>query len=186
MLPSAPLIHTERLRLRAHRREDFANCRALWQHAETIRFIGGVAQDDQAVWFRLLRYGGMWPMLGFGFWVFEDKATGAYLGEGGLLDAMRGLDGLAGMPEAGWACMPEAAGRGIATEAMQAVLTWADQALDAPRIGCIVAPGNAPSLRVAGKLGFEEVDRPPFHGEPIVLMHRVAPASQAARQSTSA
>lgn len=171
----APVIETERLRLRPHRRSDFAACKALWQHEETIRFIGGVAQDDQTVWFRLLRYGGMWPMLGFGFWVFEDKASRIYLGEGGLLDAARGIEALEHMPEAGWALVPDAYGRGIATEAMQAALHWADRNLDATRIGCIVDPGNTPSLRVAAKLGFAEVDRPDYHGQPTILMCRDRP-----------
>ncbi len=114
----------------------------------------------------------MWPLLGFGFWVIEDRESGAYLGEGGFLDASRGITGLADIPEVGWVCAPDAAGRGIATEAMQAVLSWADKHLDVPRTGCIIAPGNAPSLRVAAKLGFAEVDRPIHQDEPIILMHR--------------
>jgi RimJ/RimL family protein N-acetyltransferase len=168
----APILETQRLRLRPHTSADFDDCRRLWQHPETVRFIGGAAQDDQAVWFRLLRYGGMWPLLGFGFWLFEDRASGAHLGEGGLLDARRGVAGLAGMPEAGWALMPEAGGRGLATEAMRAVLSWADATLDAARIGCIVAPGNAPSLRVAQKLGFLEAARPDHQGGETVLLYR--------------
>jgi RimJ/RimL family protein N-acetyltransferase len=171
-MSTAPIIETERLRLRPHVRSDYAACKELWQHPETIRFIGGVAQDDQAVWFRLLRYGGMWPMLGFGFWVFEDKANRAYLGEGGLLDAARGIEALEHMPEVGWAIAPAAAGKGIATEAMQAILRWVDANLHVTRTACIIDPGNAPSLRVAAKLGFEEVDRPACRGEPIVLLCR--------------
>jgi len=172
MLNEAPVLLTGRLRLRPHVRADYPLCRALWQHPHTIRFIGGTAQDDQAVWFRLLRYGGMWAMQGYGFWVFEDRQTGAYLGEGGLMDAMRGLSGLAGMPEAGWALMPEAGGKGLATEGLRAILDWADAHLPDERIGCIIDPGNAPSLRLAGKLGFAEVERPDFHGKPTVLLHR--------------
>lgn len=171
-MSEAPIIETARLRLRPHRRADYTACKALWQHPDTIRFIGGVAQDDQAIWFRLLRYGGMWPMLGFGFWVFEDKASRAYLGEGGLLDAARGLDALEHMPEVGWAIMPEASGQGLATEAMTAILTWTDANLHVARTACIIDPGNAPSLRVAAKLGFEEAERPDFQGGPIVLMCR--------------
>jgi len=168
----APVLLTARLRLRPHVRADYAACKRLWQHPDTIRFIGGTAQDDQAVWFRLLRYAGMWPMQGYGFWVFEDRASGAYLGEGGLMDAMRGLAGLADMPEAGWALMPEAGGRGLATEALDAVLGWADANLPAARTGCIIDPANSPSLRVAEKLGFAEAERPAFHGKPIVVLHR--------------
>lgn len=175
-MSEAPVIETERLRLRAHRRSDYPACKALWQHPETARFIGGGGvQDDQAVWFRLLRYGGMWPLLGFGFWVFEDKTNLAYLGEGGLLDAVRGIPFLEHMPEAGWAVMPEAAGKGIATEAMRAILAWTDANLHVTRAGCVIDPGNAPSLRVAAKLGFEEVDRSALNGEPVILLHRERP-----------
>ena len=168
----APILLSARLRLRAHGRDDYAACKALWQHPNTIRFIGGAAQSDQEVWFRLLRYGGMWPLLGFGFWVFEDRATGEFLGEGGLLDARRGVPGLQDIPETGWALIPQAHGRGIATEAMRTVLDWTDATLRADRTGCIIDSGNAASLRVAEKLGYREVGRPLLRGEPIVLLHR--------------
>lgn len=171
-MTSAPILETARLRLRPHRRADYAGCKTLWQHPETIRFIGGAAQDDQAVWFRLLRYGGMWPLLGFGFWVFEDKADRTYLGEGGLLDAARGIEALEHMPEVGWALMPQAHGKGLATEAMQAILAWTDANLHVTRTACIIDPGNAPSLRVAGKLGFEEAERLDYHDKPTVLLCR--------------
>ena len=115
-----------RLRLRPHVLSDYPACKALWQHPNTIRFIGGVAQSDQEVWFRLLRYGGMWALLGYGFWVFEDRNTGEVLGEGGLLNARRDIAGLQDIPEVGWALMPQAQGRGLATEAMTTVLDWAD------------------------------------------------------------
>jgi RimJ/RimL family protein N-acetyltransferase len=171
-IDTAPILLSSRLRLRPHVQGDYPACKTLWQHPETIRFIGGVAQSDQEVWFRLLRYGGMWPLQGYGFWVFEDQVTGEFLGEGGLMNAMRDVAGLQGIPEAGWALMPHAGNRGIATEAMSAVLDWADAQLSAERTGCIIDPGNAASLRVADKLGYVEAGRPGFHGEPIVLLHR--------------
>ncbi|HXC59516.1 MAG TPA: GNAT family N-acetyltransferase [Steroidobacteraceae bacterium] len=168
----APILLSARLRLRPHVRADYPACKALWQHPATIRFTGGVAQSDQDVWFRLLRYGGMWPLLGYGFWVFEDRVTAQYLGEGGLLDARRGIVGLQDIPEAGWAVTPEAGGRGIATEAMSTVLDWVDTQHTIDRTGCIIDAGNAPSLRVASKLGYQETGRPLFRGAPIVLLHR--------------
>jgi RimJ/RimL family protein N-acetyltransferase len=171
-MDTAPILVSARLRLRPHVRSDYPACRTLWQHPETIRFIGGVAQSDQEVWFRLLRYGGMWPLQGYGFWVFEDRATGEFLGEGGLMYAMREVAGLQDIPEAGWALMPHAGNRGFATEAMSAVLDWADAQLSAERTGCIIDPGNAASLRVAAKLGYTEAGRPGLRGEPIVLLHR--------------
>jgi RimJ/RimL family protein N-acetyltransferase len=171
-MSTAPTLLTARLRLRAHVRDDYAACKALWQHPETTRFIGATAQSDQEVWFRLLRYGGMWPMQGFGFWVFEDRATGAFLGEGGLMDAKRDVQGLQDMPEAGWALMPHAGGKGIATEAMSAVLAWADVHVPAERTGCIIDPQHTASLRVAAKLGYVVAGRPGFRGETVVLLYR--------------
>jgi RimJ/RimL family protein N-acetyltransferase len=171
---TAPILLSARLRLRPHGQGDYAACRLLWQHPQTVRFIGRVVPSDQEIWFRLLRYAGMWSLLGFGFWVFEDRATGEYLGEGGLLDARRGVEGLQGIPEAGWALVPEVCGRGLATEAMRAVLDWADLQLRAERTGCIIDPANVASLRVAARLGFVETARPVFQQEPIVLLHRAA------------
>jgi len=169
---SAPQLLTARLRLRPHARTDFHSCKALWQHPHTTRFIAGTPQNDQEVWFRLLRNGGMWPMLGFGPWVFEDRATGAFLGEGGLLYAMRGIQGLDDIPEVGWALTPEACGKGLATEALGAVMDWADENVSAERTGCIIDPANTPSLRLAARLDFAEVARPQFLDKPIVLLHR--------------
>lgn len=174
-MADAPILFTGRLRLRPHVQADFAACKSLWQHPNTIRYITGSPQTDQEVWFRLLRYGGMWPMLGFGFWVFEDVVSGIFLGEGGFLDARRDVQGLLGMPEVGWAMTPEATGKGLATEAMGAALAWADAHLAAQRTGCIISPGNVPSMRVAAKLGYLEVQRPDFQGKPVVLLHRARP-----------
>ena len=171
-MDTAPILLSARLRLRPHVKGDYPECKALWQHPETIRFIGGVAQSDQEVWFRLLRYGRMWPLQGYGFWVFEDRTTGEFLGEGGLMYAMRDVSGLQDIPEAGWALMPHAGSRGIATEAMSVVLDWADAQLSVEHTGCIIDPGNTASLRVATKLGYVEAGRPGLRGEPIVLLHR--------------
>ena len=41
--------------------------------------------------------------MGFGYWVAEEKATGAFLGEIGFADYQRDLEPrLDGVPEAGW------------------------------------------------------------------------------------
>ncbi len=133
-MTTTPILETERLRLRPHRREDYPAMKALWQDARVIRFVGGVAQDDEAVWFRLMRYAGMWALLGFGFWAFEDKASRAFIGEGGLLDAARGIEARAGAYARGWLgrwCRRRRA-RVLATEAMQAILAWTDATLSVP------------------------------------------------------
>lgn len=167
-----PTLTTDRLILRPHRVEDFTACRALWADPQVVRFIGGVPLDEQAVWFRILRYTGMWALLGYGMWAIEDRARGVLLGEAGLLSAHRGLAELEGVPEAGWVLGPDAWGQGIATEAMTAILHWADQGLDAPSIRCIIAPDNGGSIKVAEKLGFSALADASLHGVPTRVFDR--------------
>lgn len=171
-MADAPTIETIRLILRPHRVEDYAACRALWADADVVRHIGGVPQDAQAVWFRLLRYAGMWALLGYGMWVIEERDSGVLLGEAGLLSAERGIAQLEGVPEAGWVLGRAAWGRGIATEAMQAILSWADAHLDAPSIRCIIDPDNSASIKVAEKLGFHALVDADYGGKPTRLFDR--------------
>ncbi|WP_336959392.1 GNAT family N-acetyltransferase [Sphingobium aquiterrae] len=173
-MTQGPILTTERLVLRPHRRDDFDHCCALWGDAAVVRYIGGTVQDRQAVWFRLLRYAGMWALLGYGMWVIEERETGAFLGEAGLLNACRGLPELEGVPEVGWVLAPAAWGRGIATEAMRAVLDWADRELRAPVVRCIIEDGNGASIGVAEKLGFVRLSQTQLHGAPILVMDRHA------------
>jgi RimJ/RimL family protein N-acetyltransferase len=174
---TAPLLHTDRLTLRPHSAADLDACAALWGDAAVVRHIGGAPQDRQAVWFRLLRYAGMWSLLGYGMWAVESRTTGAFLGDAGLMRAERGIAELDDAMEAGWAFGPEAWGRGIATEAMRAVLNWADGTLGAPPIRCIIEPGNAGSIRVAAKLGFLPIAEARAGAQPIRVFERAGQAA---------
>lgn len=160
----APTLMTERLTLRPLSLADWEGYAAAWADPQMTQFIGGQPRTRTESWGKFLQGIGLWPLLGFGYWSFIDRATGAFLGNGGLARFERGLEDLEGYPEAGWAFVPDAWGRGLATEAMQAVLDWSDEALGHPEVRCIIDPGNTASQGVAAKLGFtalREVDFPP-------------------------
>lgn len=171
-MTTAPVIETARLVLRPHRAADYPACRILWSDPAVVRHIGGTPQDAQAVWFRILRYAGMWSLLGYGMWLVEERGSGAFLGEAGLLSAERGLPQLEGVPEAGWVLGPAAWGRGIATEAMAAILDWADAHLDSPSVRCIIEADNAGSVKVAAKLGFTPLGAAALGGKGIDIFDR--------------
>jgi RimJ/RimL family protein N-acetyltransferase len=82
---------------------------------------------------------------------------------------------LEGEPEAGWVLAPWAHGRGFATEAVRAMLAWADAQLAAPRTVCLIAPDNAASIHVAGKCGYHERIRTTFKGEDTIVFERPRP-----------
>lgn len=168
----APLIETERLVLRAHETSDFERCAALWGSAAVTRFIGGSPRPPQDAWFRILRYAGHWTLLGSGFWAITEKLSGAFLGEGGFSDFRRGITALEGVPEMGWALMPEAWGQGIAKEAVAAFADWGDTHFSAAKTACIISPDNHASIRVAEYIGFRAVERIVYDGQPTTIFKR--------------
>jgi RimJ/RimL family protein N-acetyltransferase len=115
----APSFDTDRLSLRRHRREDFDECAAMWADPEVTRHIGGRPFTGEEVWTKLLRYVGHWSVLGFGYWVVRERATGRFVGEVGFADFKRDMiPSIAGVPEVGWVLAPWSRGRGFATEAV--------------------------------------------------------------------
>jgi RimJ/RimL family protein N-acetyltransferase len=169
----APTLETERLILRGHRVEDFPDCAKLWADPIVTRFIGGTPQTSEDAWNRLLRYAGHWSLLRFGYWVAEEKATGAFLGEVGFADYKRLMDPpIVDIPEAGWVFAPAAHGRGFASEAVWAIHEWGSSHFNSTQSACIIHPENTPSLRLAEKFGYRETDRASYRNGPMVLLHR--------------
>ena len=171
--PAIPRLETERLVLRGHRALDFAECSAMWGNAEVTRFIGGRAFPKDEVWTKLLRYVGHWSVLGFGFWVLEEKDSGRFVGEVGFADFKRDIEpSLEGAPEIGWVLAPWAHGRGLATEAVRAALAWGATRLPSKRTVCLISPENVASIRVAEKCGYREFQRTTYKGLPTLLFER--------------
>lgn len=65
----------------------------------------------------------------------------------------------AGKVDLGYLLLPEAWGRGYATEAGGAALSWFAGALPGEAVVLITQTANVPSMRVAMRLGFVEVER---------------------------
>ena len=168
-----PTLESARLWLRGHRRDDFADCLAMWSDPEVVRYIGGKASSGEQTWARLLRYLGHWEVMGFGFWVIEEKRSGRFVGELGFADFKRDITpSFEGTPEAGWALATWAHGQGFATEALLAAQAWGDVHLPSKRTVCIISPAHLASLRVAAKCGYTEYGRAEYHGDPSVLLER--------------
>ena len=148
---------------------------AMWADRETVRFIGGQTRDAQDAWFAHLRNRGLWPLLGYGYWIVRERRTDAFVGEVGFADFMRGMTpDLSGRPEAGWVLAHAAWGKGYATEAVQAAHDWLDEELPG-RTTCIIEPDNHATLRVAEKVGYQELGPTDYRGDPVILFERFSP-----------
>jgi RimJ/RimL family protein N-acetyltransferase len=175
-----PVLVTPRLRLRGHRMEDLPDCVAMWSDPEVVRYIGGQPFSAEEVWKRFLRYVGHWAVLGFGYWVITERASGRFVGEAGAGEVRRAIEPAWGpVMEVGWALAPWAHGQGMATEAVAAVLAWMDgerakgaHGAAGRRVVCMIEAGNTASLRVAAKCGFREVGVAQYGGDEVGVFER--------------
>lgn len=167
----APLIETERLRLRPHQSDDFADCVAMWSDPAVARYTIGDPSPPQRTWIRILAYCGHWALLRYGYWAVEEKASGRYVGELGFADFKRDIvPSIEGMPELGWALSPRCHGKGYATEALRAAVAWGDHHLAQRRTVCIIHRDNHPSFRVAEKLGYKAIFSATGSGESNTIL----------------
>lgn len=169
-----PVLETPRLRLRAHRADDLDAFAAIWSDPVVTRYLGRAASSSrQDSWMRMLRYPGMWALLGYGFWAIEEKASGRCIGDVGFADFKRDIQpSLEGMLETGWVLSADAHGNGYASEALAAVLAWGETHFPDRTMACIIEPENAASIRVAVKAGFREWQRTAYNEDPILVFKR--------------
>lgn len=166
----APLVETDRLRLRGYTLADLPRFAELWADERIVTALGAQPSSREESCGRMLRYVGHWTLRGFGTWAVEEKATGQVIGEVGLFDYERDVPPpFAGAPEHGWALAPEAQGKGYALEAARASLDWGARQIPKFAPFCIIAVDNAPSLRLAAKCGYQEYSRTLFKGRETIL-----------------
>lgn len=178
-----PVLETERLKLRGHRREDFIACAAMWADPIVTRHIGGKPFSEEESWTKFLRYAGHWALLGFGYWAVEEKATGMFAGEIGFADYKRNIDPPFDIPavsapvprdtpEIGWVLATQFHGKGYATEAVRAAIAWGDEHFVHSQTTCIIHPENLSSIRVAEKCGYRESQLTNYKGHPTMMFVR--------------
>lgn len=167
-----PILETERLRLRGHVAADFEAVAAMWADPDVVRYIGGRPSTREESWARLLRYPGMWALLGYGFWAIEEKASGRLAGEGGFADFKRDISPAIEAPEQGWALASWAHGRGYGSEAVAAMIAWGEGHFSRRDFVCIISPENIASIRLAEKVGYGETTRTTYKDAATVMFRR--------------
>ena len=167
-LADTPVLHTDRLVLRAPRAGDFA----VWDvfaRSERAQFMGGPF-DARDTWRAFANIVGHWVIRGWGEFVFCARGSDAPLGAAGPWFPE-------GWPEreiawAVWA--PEAEGQGYGFEAARAARDHAFGDLGWTTAVSYVDPANARSIALAERLGAVRDDaasRP----DPDDLVYRHAP-----------
>jgi len=134
-----------------------------------------VGDLDQAVDL-VRRWRSQWERYGFGYWCLREPADHAVVGYCGVKTVrFRGQEAL----NLVYRLAPQAWGRGLATEAASAVVTWSVEHVPHRRIIARVRPDNQPSQRVATKAGLHrarELDEEGYDGLDLIFALPAAPA----------
>lgn len=145
---AAPRQETERLVLRQFHEDDFPTYEQWCADPDFMRFLGGKTMNKVEAWRHMGYMLGHWDLLGYGYYAMEEKASGKLVGRVGYTNS----EGWPGF-ELGWALSPDVRGRGYATEGATFLLRYAFEHLGRPHVMSLIHPDNAPSIRVAARLG---------------------------------
>ena len=115
-----------------------------------------------------------WDHHGYGHLAWHLRASGEFVGRGGLLRSR--VDGT-WETEVGWAVMPDLWGRGYATELGAAAVEQGLRDLGLAEIVAFTLPRNVASRRVMEKLAFKFEKHFEHAGEPHILYRRRADAA---------
>lgn len=162
---SAPILETDRLKVREFADQDLDAYAAMLGDAETMRHYPRPYTREEA-WGFIQRNRARYLVHGFGLWALEDRATGAFLGDCGLAVSL--VEGLAEV-EMIWHVVRERWRRGIATEAATAIRDHGFGTLGLRRLVALVRPENEPSRGVARKLGMTVEREAIYHDLPHLL-----------------
>jgi RimJ/RimL family protein N-acetyltransferase len=168
---TAPVLETERLRMRGWREEDLAPLAAFSADEEATRFLGGPSGTD-AAWRHMATLIGHWVLRGYGMWALEDRLSGRWIGYCGLWNPH-------GWPEReiGWGLAGSARGRGLATEAARRARDFAYQELGWTTVISCIAPDNVASQRVAQRLGATLERSIELMGHAVAVYRHPAPST---------
>lgn len=142
-----PVLETARLVLRPLREEtDFEPLAGFFASARSA-FYGGPVDRAQA-WRKLAVFPGHWAIRGWGPFALEDREGGRFAGIAGPWFPEGFPE-----PEITWMLVAGFEGRGLATEAAARTLRFAYEALGWTTAVSTILPENAPSIRLAARLG---------------------------------
>ena len=158
---TAPRLETERLVLRGFARADLDAFAGFFADEAATRFVGGTMTRPRAHTV-MSAFVGQWELYGLGQWAVEARAGGGLAGFVGYINPPDWPE-----PEIGWTVLPAFQGRGYATEASHAARAEIARRGGPARLVSYIDPANAPSIRVAEKLGARRDGKADLRGEAV-------------------
>jgi len=178
------ILETNRLLLRHQVPTDLDDLFALYFDPEVSRYIPDAPRTyeearEELEWF--MNGHPKHPELGL--WATIHKGTGKFIGRCGLLPWM--IDGQNEV-EVAYLLAKEYWGRGLGTEAAQAILNYGFEQLQLTRLICLIDPENQASVQVASNIGmtYEKEGRDEKGPYQIYSFNQQPILSQSSRSNT--
>ena len=166
-LTAAPVLETERLRLRGPETRDAEAVIAFLLDKERAELFGHYENRGNAWrWFALMV--GHWHIHGYGYFIIADKNTDEAIGLCGIWNPEGWPE-----PEIGWVVFSGHEGKGIAFEAATCVRDYAYTDLGFETLTSNIVPGNTRSVKLAERMGaaYERTYQNIYMGEDMLYRH---------------
>ena len=145
---NAPVLTTERLRLRMLTGDDFDQYAAIHLDPDITRYTTRTQMTRIDAWRHMAMILGHWVLRGYGMWGVEELATGKLVGRVGFYNP----DGWPAF-ELGWTIGKAWWGKGYASEAAKRCLEYAFEEMGRDHVISLIDPANVNSIRVAERIG---------------------------------
>ncbi|MDE2161432.1 MAG: GNAT family N-acetyltransferase [Burkholderiales bacterium] len=150
------VLTTARLRLEPMADAHFEGLRVMNADPEVMRYILGRPETPEETRHMIERVQARWARCGYAGWTFIERETGVVAGAG-CLQNLRRQPAPEPDPtcpiEIGWRLRRDRWGRGLATEAAQAMAIYAFDVLKTDPLLACCEPANTASSHVMSKLG---------------------------------
>ena len=166
-MADSKVLETKRLILRCLTMDDLDDLFVLYHSPEVRKYYSeGIPSYDETKQELKWMINHCYIKYGFGMWATIHKETGKFIGRCGLTPMdIEGHEEI----EVGYMLVREYWGRGLATEAAQAILNYGFERVGLSRLICVVNPENQASSKVALKIGMTLETDGDVNGEPTLL-----------------
>jgi RimJ/RimL family protein N-acetyltransferase len=158
-----PTLAADSFVLRGFRESDVPALTVLHSDPEVMRYLrtdGEVETRPRQAWDYMAVQMGHWALKGYGKWAMADRESDALIGRVGYFDPPYEWPGL----ELGWTLSRSVWGKGYATAAAKLALDWGFETIKTDATISAIIYGNAPSVRVAERLGMRHIRDDQLHG----------------------
>jgi len=151
-----PTLETELLRLVPPTLASLDVYELFYMDSEASKAYGGPIEKEQVLT-RLKADLGSWYLFGFGVWIIQLKSDSSFVGTCGF------WQGKNWPTELTWWVLPEARGKGVATEASKAAISHAYTEFKWDAVKTYMNDENVAARALVEKLGGQKIDRAKFH-----------------------